>query len=148
MVTFWAIWYARNKMVHEGNVPSIAHTHSLLSWLSFEKMICAALKSVVGLQRSKDSDAFQAKALACLVAVNFARDLGFTRVVIEGDSLTVIKKCQLKNIDASLISPLIADIKEVSKFFVSVSYGFVHRETNDAVHLLAQEGKMYSSPMY
>ncbi|KAK9012697.1 hypothetical protein V6N11_040736 [Hibiscus sabdariffa] len=67
------------------------------------------------------SDAFQAEALACLVAVNFTRDLGFTRVVIEGDSLTV---------------------------FVSVNYGFVHREANGAAHVLAQEGKMYSSPMY
>ncbi|KAK8564240.1 hypothetical protein V6N12_036369 [Hibiscus sabdariffa] len=196
MVTFWTIWYARNKMVHEGTVPSIAHTLSFVvaflrendmrhpqicrrppriqgQWLaSIANVIklnfdaafeCQCTRSVSGvICRDTDgfileacsifhpyvSDAFQVEALACLVAVNFARDLGFTQVVIERDSLTVIKKCQSENIDASLISLLIADIKEVSKVFVSVSYGFVHREANDAAHVLAQEGKMYSSPMY
>ncbi|KAK8558624.1 hypothetical protein V6N12_041925 [Hibiscus sabdariffa] len=157
-------------MVYEGTVPSIAHTLSFVvaflreddmrhsqicrrppriqgQWLApapnviklnFDAAFeCQSMRSVSG-----------AEVLACLVAVNFARDLGFTRVVIEGDSLTVIKKCQSENIDASLISPLIVDIKEVSKVFVSVSYGFVHREANGAAHVLAQEGKMYSSPMY
>ncbi|KAK8656319.1 hypothetical protein V6N13_098273 [Hibiscus sabdariffa] len=144
------VWYARNKMVYEGTVPSIAHTLSfVVAFLREDDMrhsqICRRPPRIQGQWLAP---APNAEVLACLVAVNFARDLGFTRVVIEGDSLTVIKKCQSENIDASLISPLIVDIKEVSKVFVSVSYGFVHREANGAAHVLAQEGKMYSSPMY
>ncbi|KAK8686375.1 hypothetical protein V6N13_125400 [Hibiscus sabdariffa] len=35
------------------------------------------------------ADAFVAEAFTCLQAVTFAKELGFRRVVIEGDSLTV-----------------------------------------------------------
>ncbi|KAK8669557.1 hypothetical protein V6N13_106985 [Hibiscus sabdariffa] len=57
------------------------------------------------------ADPFQAEALACLVAVTFAKDLGFTRVIVEGDSFTIIKKCASEAIDVSLVSPVVADIK-------------------------------------
>ncbi|KAK8497685.1 hypothetical protein V6N12_021128 [Hibiscus sabdariffa] len=91
---------------------------------------------------------FQAEALACLVAVKFAQDLGFTRVIVEGDSLTVIVKCRSKLIDVSLISLVVVDIKDASKFFESINFSFVHREANEVAHTLAQEGKSFNSPMY
>ncbi|KAK8996593.1 hypothetical protein V6N11_081860 [Hibiscus sabdariffa] len=94
------------------------------------------------------ADHFQAEALACLVAVTFAKDLDFTRVIIEGDSLTIIKKRASEAIDVSLVSPTVADIKEVAKVFQDAGFNFVHREANVAAHTLAQEGKMYNGPMY
>ncbi|KAK8977317.1 hypothetical protein V6N11_030636 [Hibiscus sabdariffa] len=94
------------------------------------------------------ADPFQAEALACLVAVKFAQDLGFTRVIVEGDSLTVIVKCRSKLIDVSLISLVVVDIKDASKFFESINFSFVHREANEVAHTLAQEGKSFNSPMY
>ncbi|KAL4386726.1 hypothetical protein GQ457_09G008720 [Hibiscus cannabinus] len=76
---------------------------------------------------------FQAEALACLVAVTFAKDLDFTRVIA---------------IDVSLVIPVVADIKEVAKVFQDVKFNFVHRETNVVAHTLAQERKLYNGPMY
>ncbi|KAL4304023.1 hypothetical protein GQ457_10G005210 [Hibiscus cannabinus] len=156
-------------MVYEGTIPSIAHTLSFVmpflreddmrlsqicrwlpkiqgQWLALAPNViklnfdvafeCQSMRSVYGVTCCDSdgfimvacstlhphvSDAFQVEALACLLAVNFVRGLGFNRVVIEGDFL---------------------------RFFVSVSYGFVHRKANGAAHVLAQEGKMYSSSKY
>ncbi|KAL4388343.1 hypothetical protein GQ457_09G010810 [Hibiscus cannabinus] len=163
MVSFWAVRYARNKVVHEGIAPLVNNTMSfvvaflrendLLSpqdclrlpksrgkWqapivdvvkLNFDVAYDShSMKSISGfICRDKEgfilaasstphwyvADPFQAEALACLAAVNFASDLVFTRVIVEGDSLT---------------------------------FNFVCREANDAAHILAQEGKAYSNPMY
>ncbi|KAK8510515.1 hypothetical protein V6N13_110035 [Hibiscus sabdariffa] len=57
------------------------------------------------------TNAFIAQALACKQAVLFARDMDFSSVIIEGDSLTVIKKLNASNSDKSTISPIIHDIK-------------------------------------
>ncbi|KAK8626106.1 hypothetical protein V6N13_133758 [Hibiscus sabdariffa] len=73
-------------------------------------------------------DAFIAEALACLQAVNCARDLGFSRVIVEGDSLIVIKKVCSKTANVSLISPVIYDIREVAKGFEDVTFCFAHRK--------------------
>lgn len=40
------------------------------------------------------ADAFAAEALACLNAITFARYMGFMKVVVEGDSRTIIVKAQ------------------------------------------------------
>ncbi|KAL4298105.1 hypothetical protein GQ457_12G009180 [Hibiscus cannabinus] len=50
--------------------------------------------------------AFIAVALACKQAVMFARDLDFSSVIIEGGSLTVMKKLNASNSDESIISPI------------------------------------------
>ncbi|KAK8670331.1 hypothetical protein V6N13_105087 [Hibiscus sabdariffa] len=82
-------------------------------------------------------DAFMAEALSCLQAVTIARELGFNRVVFEGDSRTVIQKCQLEHINSSLISPVMADVKSISRVFMDVAFFFVRREANMAAHTLA-----------
>lgn len=38
---------------------------------------------------------FAAEALACLQAVQIGVDIGLLVVIIEGDALSIIKKCQL-----------------------------------------------------
>ncbi|KAK8690631.1 hypothetical protein V6N13_074162, partial [Hibiscus sabdariffa] len=196
MVSFWVVWYARNKVVHEGIAPSVNNTISFVVAFLRENDLLSP-QDCLRLSRSRDkwqalivdvvklnfdvaydshstksisgvicrdnegfilaasstphwyvAGPFQDEALACLATVNVARDLGFTRVIVEGDSLTVIKKCLSEAIDVSLISLMIADIKHVSKGFVNINFNFVCREANDAAHILAQEGKAYSNPMY
>lgn len=44
-------------------------------------------------------DAAAAEALACVLAVQFARDLGLRRVELEGDSAAVISKLKHAGID-------------------------------------------------
>ncbi|KAK8494408.1 hypothetical protein V6N12_002355 [Hibiscus sabdariffa] len=196
MVTYWAVWFTRNQVVHEGIVH---YDHNTLSFVVaflrehdvFNPPAClrplrshgswsasgsdvinvkfdasydiSGRKSVSGVvcqdseglilvaccyPHSYVSDPFQAEALACLVAIGFARDLGFARVLLEGDSLTIIKKCSSETNDISLVSPVIADIKEVAKSFQHIRFTFAYREANVAAHTLAHEGKTFSSPMY
>ncbi|KAK8556615.1 hypothetical protein V6N12_003012 [Hibiscus sabdariffa] len=87
-------------------------------------------------------DAFMAEALSCLQAIMFARELGFTRVKFEGDSRTIIHKCQVDSNDFSLISPVITNIIYMARAFTTVSFGFT------VAHTLAQEGKTFECPMY
>ncbi|KAA3485546.1 Zinc finger, CCHC-type [Gossypium australe] len=54
--------------------------------------------------------AFTAEALACRQAVQIALAIEQTDFVIEGDSLTTIKKCKQRSQDKSRISPFIHDI--------------------------------------
>lgn len=60
--------------------------------------------------------------------------------LIEGDSLTVIKKLQSETRDKSILSPIIADIKSLLKYFRSITFHHVRREANEAAHALAQFG--------
>ncbi|KAK8976633.1 hypothetical protein V6N11_057233 [Hibiscus sabdariffa] len=93
-------------------------------------------------------DAFVAEALACQQAVQLAKDVGFSNVIIEGDSLTVIKKINAGSHDRSVIAPIIADIKELAKNFGAISFRFVRREANKAVHVLARECRSCQTPCY
>ncbi|KAE8722634.1 hypothetical protein F3Y22_tig00013808pilonHSYRG00042 [Hibiscus syriacus] len=93
-------------------------------------------------------DDFVAKALLCLQVVTFARELDFTRVIFEGDTLTIIKKLLCPTVDGSLITPIICDIKEYSKAFASMVYSFIGREANRDAHVLARDGQMLRSTRY
>lgn len=61
--------------------------------------------------------AFAAKALACQLAVQTSLENGWRQVMIEGDTLSIIKKCQSKSMDKSQVGPLIENKKQMSNFF-------------------------------
>ncbi|KAK9020495.1 hypothetical protein V6N11_010518 [Hibiscus sabdariffa] len=106
------------------------------------------LMASCSIQHENVADAFMAEALACRQAVWFAKELGFSRVIIEGDSLTVIKKLNSGAVDRSLICPIVHDIKVLSKDFSSISFCFVRRGANKAAHALAHECRSFSGPCY
>ncbi|MFQ6662575.1 hypothetical protein Gotur_030372, partial [Gossypium turneri] len=87
------------------------------------------------------SDPFVAEARACERALIFARNMRFQRLVVEGDSLTVIKTVRRNEVDKSIIRPIICHIKQMSSFFTEITYSFVHRAVNEAAHVLAMEGR-------
>ncbi|KAL4361211.1 hypothetical protein GQ457_04G014700 [Hibiscus cannabinus] len=91
---------------------------------------------------------FIAEANACEAAINFAIDLGFRTIQVEGDSLTVIKKLSSPPIDKSIISPIIQDIKSKLGFFEKITFSHVGRQGNQAAHALAKEGLHLSLPRY
>ncbi|KAL4323773.1 hypothetical protein GQ457_11G032890 [Hibiscus cannabinus] len=93
-------------------------------------------------------DAFVVEALACQQAVLLAMDAGLSNVIIEGDSLTVIKKINDDSHDRSVIAPIVADIKELAKNFSTISFCFVRRKANKAVHALARECRSCQTPYY
>ncbi|KAH1064911.1 hypothetical protein J1N35_029898 [Gossypium stocksii] len=83
-------------------------------------------------------DAFMPKARACEKAIFFfAVDMGFRRVILEWDSLTVIKKLKTSVEDKSILRSIIHNIRFIEKNFERVSYLFIPREFNKAVHTLA-----------
>ncbi|KAK8984388.1 hypothetical protein V6N11_029703 [Hibiscus sabdariffa] len=94
------------------------------------------------------ADVFAAEAYACKQAVLFAKDLGFPRVIIEGNSLTIIKKINSDSADRSSIYPIVRDIKFLTQSFTSISFCFVRREANNAAHALARECRNYLDPRY
>ncbi|KAK8685358.1 hypothetical protein V6N13_041361 [Hibiscus sabdariffa] len=166
MVTYWVVWYACNKCdtrsspiqakweapledVVKVNFDS-AFSHQTLQ--SVSGVICrdnaGSILAACSLPHKYVRDAFMAEALSCQQAVMSAWELGFTRVILEGDSRTVIQKCKSELIDASLISPVIANIKSIYKNFMYLAFGYVRRDANVDAHTLAQERKAFDCPMY
>ncbi|MBA0753898.1 hypothetical protein Gogos_021326 [Gossypium gossypioides] len=72
----------------------------------------------------------------------------FRRLIVEGDSLTVIKNIQKKEEDKSVIRQITHHIYNLGMYFDAVSYLVVPRVANEAAHTLATEGwkrKVYGS---
>ncbi|KAK8675446.1 hypothetical protein V6N13_033512 [Hibiscus sabdariffa] len=97
---------------------------------------------------SNVSDAFMAEALACKDAVQVAKDMRFSEVIIEGDSLTVVKKLNSTIHDSSIIAPVIVDIKDLAKSFSSISFHFVRRGANKVAHTLARGSRLVQGPCF
>ncbi|KAK8619670.1 hypothetical protein V6N13_135952 [Hibiscus sabdariffa] len=107
------------------------------------------------LHHSVDIDAFIVEAKACEAAVNFAIELGFRSIHVEGDSLSVIKKLSSSSIDKSIISPVIFDIKSKLVFFEKITFSHVGRvrvptghRGNEVAHLLAQAHRRFQLLQY
>ncbi|KAA3489989.1 reverse transcriptase [Gossypium australe] len=86
-------------------------------------------------------DAFVAKARACERALLLARAMGFRRLIVEGDSLTVIKSIKKRQEDKFVLRPITHHINILEAGFDEVSYLFVPRLVNGAPHTLALEGR-------
>ncbi|KAK9010162.1 hypothetical protein V6N11_036676 [Hibiscus sabdariffa] len=144
-----AKWEAPLEDVVKVNFDS-AFSHQTLQ--SVSGVICrdnaGSILAACSLPHKYVRDAFMAEALSCQQAVMSAWELGFTRVILEGDSRTVIQKCKSELIDASLISPVIANIKSIYKNFMYLAFGYVRRDANVDAHTLAQERKAFDCPMY
>lgn len=97
------------------------------------KGLMLASKIVV---HSNVRSAFSAKALTCTDAVKICLDLGLELIPVEGDSLTVIKKCKSASKDKSKINPYIRDIKSLLKGLHCIKFHHVRRSTNKLVDII------------
>lgn len=66
-----------------------------------------------------------AEARACERAILFAVKMGFRRLLMEGDSLSIIKNLKTKGEDRSILRLIIHHIRILKKKFEDVSYLFV-----------------------
>ena len=76
--------------------------------------------------------------MAATSALAFANDLGVTRVILEGDSLVVIKALREEE---QLLSPtglLLEDVRMLSQSFQKLLYSHTKREGNSVAHSLAR----------
>ncbi|MBA0736388.1 hypothetical protein Gogos_009948 [Gossypium gossypioides] len=87
------------------------------------------------------ADSFVAEARACERALVFAHKMGFQRLAVEGDALSVIKNIRNKEAGKLIIRPIIYHIHQLDRNFEEVTYIFVPREVNEAAHVLAIEGR-------
>lgn len=83
------------------------------------------------------ASAFTAEALACQLTVRIGLENRWRRVIVEGDSLSIVRKCQFPGSDNSLIAPLIINIKIMGKNFQEITFTFVPRSSNERAHNLA-----------
>ena len=76
--------------------------------------------------------------MAAATTLAFANDLGVTRVILEGDSLVVIKALREEE---KLLSPtglLLEDVRMLSQSFQKLLYSYTKREGNSVAHSLAR----------
>ena len=87
----------------------------------------------------------QVEALAVCRVVEFARELGFIRVIIEGDSESIWK--DLSNLSPSLAlhGLLIRDAQELALSFLKISFSHVCRQGNVVAHCLARRAILSES---
>ncbi|KAA3464320.1 reverse transcriptase [Gossypium australe] len=85
------------------------------------------------------ASAFAAEAIACRKASQMAMEMHNRDVTIEGDSLTIIKKCNKEELDRSLVGSYINDIHKLKSKGKSLSFEFVPRSANNLAHIIATE---------
>ncbi|KAK8640058.1 hypothetical protein V6N13_138421 [Hibiscus sabdariffa] len=94
------------------------------------------------------ADPFIAEAKACEMVVSFPIDLGFRRIQVEGDSLSIIKKLNSTIADKSVLSPIVNDINSMRDFFELVTFAHVGRLGNEAAHELARVAVQFDLPRF
>ena len=80
----------------------------------------------------------QKKALATRKAVEFALEIGLTKVIIEGNSDIVHKDLSNVNFSLALHGHLIQDVKTLIPYFFNISFNHVCRHGNNAAHELTR----------
>ena len=80
----------------------------------------------------------EVEALVALKAVTLARDLGFRKAILEGDSLSLMKALKSKNDSLSPTGLLVDDVKWVASSFERLVYSHVKRNSNRVAHSLAK----------
>ena len=80
-----------------------------------------------------------AEAMAAMVALQLAWDIGLRNVEVEGDSLTVITVLKDQECCLASYGDIIWDIRHLAASFQCVKYCHVHREGNNAAHVLAHK---------
>ncbi|KAG8482768.1 hypothetical protein CXB51_023965 [Gossypium anomalum] len=83
--------------------------------------------------------AFAAEALACRKAVQIGIEVQWLEIIIEGDSLAIIKKCQSKSQDRSQVGVYIHDIHQITDRFNNIVFKYTPRSTNGLAYILTTE---------
>ena len=81
------------------------------------------------------------KALACLKVVQFALELGLTRVVFEGDSIVIINALPHGVDDMASFGNILDNIRMHFAVFQFVEFVYVNRSCNTVADALAKKAK-------
>ncbi|KAG8491705.1 hypothetical protein CXB51_015144 [Gossypium anomalum] len=159
----WVLWNPRNRFIHEGELKWDAPTDP---WVkinfdaAFKKELKESCSGIVARNARSEvifaktvfhkniPSAFAIEAMACLQAIRVGLLQGLRKVVVEGDSRTVIRKLQEKVEDRSEIEVFIQDSKFLSSGFESCVFRFINREANKVAHLIAKGGLQKKETTY
>ena len=76
--------------------------------------------------------------MAATTVLALAKDLGVTRVILEGDSLVVIKALREEKQLLSLTGLLLEDVRMLSQSFQKLLYSHTKKDGNSVAHNLAR----------
>jgi hypothetical protein len=79
-----------------------------------------------------------AEALAMRRAIILAKEEGFSKIIVNSDCLSVVKRVTSDQDDRSLCGPVIHDIRRLAQDFVSCSFRHVYRGLNIVAHSLTK----------
>ncbi|MBA0729700.1 hypothetical protein Golax_022829, partial [Gossypium laxum] len=91
---------------------------------------------------------FAAEALACRKVVQIGIEMQWLEIIIEGDSLAIIKKCQSKSQDRSQVGGYIHDIHKIIDKFNNIVFKYTLRSENGLAHILATESLKKTEEFY
>ncbi|XP_052877187.1 uncharacterized protein LOC128283833 [Gossypium arboreum] len=92
--------------------------------------------------------AFAAEALACHRVVQIGMEMKWSKIIIEGDSLSIIKKCKENREDKSHIGAYIHDIEQIMYRSRNLTFAYIPRVANMLAHLLAKESMKKREEIY
>ena len=78
------------------------------------------------------------ETLAVAKALQFAIDLGLSKVILEGDSEIVINVSNENSQSLASFGLLIRDVKNTANYIQCISFSHVHRDGNCIAHNLAR----------
>ena len=90
----------------------------------------------------------EAEVLACRRAVEFSREVGFSRVIIEGDCLNVMRALSVSIENSSLLGHIYEDIKFNLRGMQVLSINWVKRGGNMVTHALAKHARNLINDLY
>ena len=80
----------------------------------------------------------EVETLAAVRAIYFAQEVGFSSIILEGDSERVIKSLRSEKSSFASFGHLIEDVKVLTESFVDFTVSHVRRQGNSVVHKLAR----------
>ena len=98
-------------------------------------LVMAALSQQIPLPASVE----MVDVLAARRALVFAKERGFDRVVVEGDSANIITSVNGRLLDLSAMGHVLLDIISLSSCFSFISFQHINREGNCVAHKLARQ---------
>ncbi|MBA0577075.1 hypothetical protein Golob_024426 [Gossypium lobatum] len=81
---------------------------------------------------------FAAEALASRKAIKIGKEMKWRKIIIEGDSLSIIKKCRSNIPDKSKVCAYINDIHKLQSSFQECRFEHVPRVVNSLAHMIAK----------
>ncbi|XVF19068.1 hypothetical protein REPUB_Repub11eG0078500 [Reevesia pubescens] len=89
-----------------------------------------------------------AECLAMLDAINLAKDMGFQRVIFEGDAAQVVRFLNKPGDDLSVVGNLIMERNQNLRFFLFTEVKHVKRSLNTAADILAKSALIAKSDLF